>query len=1163
MAFFWLFIVGALAERIQTTAKSDRNVQASTCSAYSTMCTLCNATEVYEVQDPNNFAVGGWLTKTNELFKDILEDLQKDIKAANYTIAEGDHLCVVAWDVEGDIDYADLFDRTLDVEYEKTQVPEIFSDVSFALDQIDFKVHRGEGSRYYYEALQVYFNASATAQVNDLTTLQLKNAFYNLTEEYGLVNYTGTAILGNITSEFYIETNVERDKNDAFAAVIEAKSRYTVANWTGNLTNQTSCAELQTASGLDSVTKLAVLRTVVKFVYNDGAMQARNYDSSVSVPSFTVAPGIKLKMAEGNVAILDETCSASITGSWTTDGKSLGLKLKMYTTASFNATAWVSEDPPSLSLKEVQSALVDQLYPDPRSILPQYINDTSDIESKLLQLTFYDPDIDMVFDPEVSLRISGTSSWMTDTDSRAEVMVTRVKGVQSTIAISTEEGDYIGFLYDSESSYMSSDSVESRFLTATATIDTEDEAKLKPKLFDLWNSTVSAGISINQVRYDPISECEEIEFCSILTNMVDEDFITVNGTVYPSGAELSKKLDNIDIGHGLELKYTKYRRNYRSSEAKEWISGALSFYGDSETLLTFHSNITEHLDDAFLEGLLTENWKNAFDYQGLTVINLALQASLDSDGEVDDSSMSGICRLGNCTDDQCWDGFVKASVNPTDYLKNQVLLQMKAADTDIVFAVLVDAESTPQLFKGFDFYSGLNIEYAYESTDEMQEGVNFSGNIGFLGVPGYIEATNDNTTEIFHGEVMLTEFFLGHKNVEVLPTDSGSLYADFSGDKGSASASLYAKLRFWYIQEEAVIHMNDTDFYSTDVSGNYFGGLYEFDVSITGKITEDIQASEVSVQGSLGEDDQSDLSNYIDSAIKSWVQQGLTALNVSSQNVETAEHESEELQKQLCTEDCPNVTRCSQLSDWVCAERAYNTTCVEYGQSCGNLTTGCKDTTTDCMSNHTECTSYYSSGLGEECETYETVCDSYLTTCQHWKESCSVVEGEACTVYELHELEEGCLSWRLSCDEITEADGLCLQNCGFAERLFNRSLETYEKYEEADNLTQEDLKGFNKLANYEVYFIFNKTSLERILDEEAVGANDISISVFGYVPDLTSDYGYFLTELDLQWNFYDKEDNNRRLARAVKKAIVEQSGGLLDERLASKSALEVMNENLQ
>jgi hypothetical protein len=1160
MALIWLLVFGAAAERIQTSAKADRNVIVSSCDSYETLCRLCNATEAYEVQDTNNFAVGGWLTKTNQLFKDILQDLEADFDSANYTIATGDHLCVAAWNVTGSVDYADLFERTLDVEYHKTQVPEIFSETEFELEQVDFKVHRGEGSRYYYEAIQAYFDAQATAQINNLTSLNLSHAFYNLTEEYGLVNYTGSALVGNISTDFFIEATVQREKNDAFTAVILAYNKHTVANWTGNLTNQTSCAELQSVSGLDSVVRLAVQRTEVHFVHNDGEMQARDYATSVKVPSFTVAPGIKVKNPKGSVYILDSTCTASISGDWT-QGKQFGIELEMYTTASFNATAWVAEDPPSLTLEEVQSLLVDQLYPDPRSIIPQYVNDTSDLEAKLLKVTFEDPSIYLSFDPEVSLRVSGVTTWVSDTDSRSEVMVTRLKGLQSTIAVKTEAGDYIGYLYNSSSAHRSLDSVETQLLTATTTVDVDEESKLKPSLFDLSNSTVKAGITVQQVRYDPSSYCEDLEFCSILTSYITEGFIKVNGTCYPSGAELSRKIDTIDLGSHLELKFAKFRRNYRTPDAVEWITGALSFYGDSKTLLTFHSNVTENLDQAFLEGLLTEPWTDAFDYPGLTVLDLVLKASLDSEGEVEDSSMSGLCQLGNCTDDQCWDGYVRASVNPNDYLSNQLILEMEPAETELVFSVLLDTDTPPQLFTTFDFYSGLVVEYAYKSSDDIEEGVEFTGNVGFLGVPGYLEATNDNSTETFHGVVLMTEFFLGHKNVEVLPNDD-SLYAEFTGDKTSASSTLYGKLRFWYVQEEAELHFNDTDFYSTDVSGNYFEGLYDFAVSLHGKVSEDIEESEVRVQGRLTEQDEEELTEAIEQALQYWVSQGNTALNTSSQNAKTSQHEADDLKRQMCTEACPNVTKCSQLSDWVCAERAYNTTCIEYGQSCGNLTTECKDTATECMSSHSECTSYYSSGLGDECLTYETVCDTELTTCQHWKESCSVVEGEACTVYELHELEEGCINWRLQCDEVVEEDGLCRQNCDFVERLYNRAEENAQNYSEADNRTQADMEGFTELADYEVLFKMNRTSLDRLLDEEAIGASEVWMSVFGYVAALGSEEEYELVELSIAWNFFDREDNNRRLAKAAKQAVVDNSGGKLDGRLASKSAVEVMNENL-
>jgi hypothetical protein len=215
------------------------------------------------------------------------------------------------------------------------------------------------------------------------------------------------------------------------------------------------------------------------------------------------------------------------------------------------------------------------------------------------------------------------------------------------------------------------------------------------------------------------------------------------------------------------------------------------------------------------------------------------------------------------------------------------------------------------------------------------------------------------------------------------------------------------------------------------------------------------------------------------------------------------------------------------------------------------------------MSSHSECTSYYSNGLGDECQTYETVCDTELTTCQHWKESCDVVEGEACTVYELHELEEGCINWRLQCDEVVEEDGLCKQNCDFVERLYNRAEENAQNYSEADNRTQADMEGFTELADYEVLFKLNRTSLDRLLDEEAIGASDVKMSVFGYVAALGSEEEYELVELSIDWNFFDREDNNRRLAKAAKQAVVDNSGGKLDERLVSKSALEVMNENLE
>lgn len=1105
----------------------------------------------------------GYYKETLAQVVNVTDDMSQHLPNSSYAIAtSSEYTCVASYQFEGSVNYKLIYQYFAGVEEEAIQPPEIFSlEDNTTLEYLSIR-HNGQ----IYEYFALDYSTSQTAEISTTTELHLNQLYVYFVDQQGLIHYTGDSNISNelnsASLKFLIETNYLRKYAQSFIVSQMTDNRFYLLEWIDLIKPGHQCRDLEAPGGLYSFNNYTVQVSNEIFTWSTSfqAMKLTQILSYFSTLSFGIYEGMNLDDPSGSIRTnaRDNTCDYTISGSWVHDDLNLKLELSNKDYSPYKAVASIDNNT-QLTMEEIDDLFYSFFFPEAGEMLPTVAPEESQIYGKLKDMVILEPKILLYFHNDVSFEISGNVE--SEFTVWTGVMAARTSNGIANVAISIES---IG-------SYMEAENVTNTGLTfskseitaASDDIDINLEPVMRPAWNQdktKWNLGVYAHITLTFNE-----ECNQKDFCLIIQNYASNDdtkkSLDLEGSIVGDNMAINYPIDSISIGQGLTLKETALTIEHTAEGQTLEIVGALYIRGDTHTVLRFVGRIYSGEDDnAYLETENESMWTHAFDLEQLNIAGLDYLAQLDGNANILNSNSTALGLIGsncytgdNSTFDDCLIGSISINFNGTHYQSNSFNFTTEEVSSLSFFNYLGGYDFTsdsemPLSISALNFTS-LSLFHKYSSRYN-QDSFLITGYGHYQGILATLTGySNSLMHSDFYIQGSLDSFIFGEGNIKM-------------ENVTSAMKAVYKDMQFeGYLEGNCSVfgiesygNVSITDRYLFTIQGYPFRGVFQADLEFTGYPYAYIKEAGFAVTISLDKRACTLLENIIRGNLYTWKDSGVSTLLSSFNREAKMTSDLSAIEALVCEPEiaCPTHLVCDKLSSNICISRPLHAICASEKPKCD----GVKLT----------CSSSYQKCVKSECETCP--CLSEIEVCEEWTSSCIDEVSDTCREQEIEIDFNSCTETVSECKEERVREPSCEMKCNNYKNLYTAAQEEYSIYQQAYQQDLQDMKGFlemNELIEYNLelskLLSLQKIRSERDLNTSGLGPGDFKFVASGVVLDIQ--YAS-MKEFDDMFvlNFYYLHETEKTLLQIVKGEIISSSDDMLTQDLATKTPIEVSEENL-
>lgn len=585
------------------------------------LCSLCNSTSAYLVNDINNFQIPNYLASTSSLLQDMIAELSLYISATTFTVSVSDEgMCVFASDIKESNDLEGLTINFLEVEYEEIVLIEIFES-DLTLSEVVTRAERGSGNGYAWTDLDIKHKASDSAVISSSVNLELEELWQVLQRDKQEVKYAGITYLGvnmEIKNDFSIKTSYVRVEYQDFNVTI-INDVTLLGNLADYLDDSAKCSEVKSPRGLEYVQSLLPIYANMVFVTNSSETFIQDYTTIYAEsPDFSLAQGIYLKNPIVNLKIshISLKCQLDVIGDWNIENVP-ELQIDVITDKDEeHAEVTISDSVDEISFSEIE-IIFKQLSTGIASIFPQYQSGAS-ILDRLYEVNCLEILIDLLFEPETYATLTCDGKIQDEKDASIDGYFGSFNTtIESVFEFSNIKLDSLGFLLGNE--FPSFITVKNPYLTSST-----GNVNLGASVFEIDNK-YKYGIN---VAYDITtwSNCTENPCDNfVIVNLTDP--INMRGEYYPGEFYAEGGLDVVELAKEVYL-YNTLFVEYFEPKRPIYLQGKLDVVADSVSTQTFKANMTLG-DDFIMTARMSAEWKTVFELQTLTISSLVLNYKIE------------------------------------------------------------------------------------------------------------------------------------------------------------------------------------------------------------------------------------------------------------------------------------------------------------------------------------------------------------------------------------------------------------------------------------------------------------------------------------------------------------------------------------------------------
>jgi len=1119
------------------------------------VCKVCNGTYAYTVVDANASSLYAYTAEQQAQLQAIIDEYEAYVGSADYVaVAVDNSTCVSAYNIVNMTDKDALYENFTGRAYPSISHPEIFNlkEKDLSLNYLGIK-HDGVEYWNYTEQSDTNktgYSGTAEFQCKIVKMREVEAAVE--VDYFGDVYYSEDEKIHSLPFNITIEE--DREAGSVYTAIIAVNGTYSYQRWTNLIDSKAACSEVERPSNMSSLNDLEITYSELKMKTKEKKTRVKEAHNYFVSTSFAGGYAFYLYSDLGKVVIepSDHKCYNAFMGNWTI-GQNTYKATFLNKDDDYYVEARLYNRSSSLTLEEVQKTLVNKLYLDPRSIMPEYESRESAMGRALWPLEIQDPLVKVWYEGGTKIKVKG-EGYLSTVRSEIEVKVSRVDGVVTglTKVYQLEES----VVLEADPAF---ERTEQHVMVASNPISFSEYPFMRPKeATDYSFVDVGYWYEVTLLMND---NCSSSHFCNIVFQHTNKKTSKINlrGSEDSDSTFLTSSLSTIVLE--TDLKFREDAFVYDFSTGSIFVVGAVSIQGDKENVLRFIGNITDVDTDAVFKVNTEELWASAFDIDTMTVGSLMIKANVSDNYNLTSPVAEGQAYLGrNCeTEDSCSVGQIDIYFNQSNYQNNQFEARFTNMTAFEFFNNLCDynyttSDEVPYKLSVVDPSGGFTLKYAYpNNTVTDRRGFEVVGNVTYFEVPSSMHGEFRRLgSGMMRLSFNMSDFNAGSGNIK-FKDPSGSITLDRS--KNVMNEELLGTVTFASITQDTYFTVSSSGL-DADMTGNPYGGLYEAEVLLASGAETSIEDAQFYAMMVIKQAQLADLENTVRQDLRDWIQSGLNALNQSRGYVEEAFETVSQIEPYLCVEKgaCGERLECTHEPTIACVQSKVNSTCTEEGSSCVEQAYTCSESETICTITTDGC-------VGDDC------CESSVVVCHTWSNTCSKESDDGCTTYKLSEEEAKCAREELDCGFEEMQDQSCYQKCQRNEYLYVQASENYESAQSGNNQTQADLQGFRSLhnviqVNFEadklVEFIY--VAARRSLNETGLGPEDWTFKLIGKVIDLGTELMEDFSTT-VKWDFFENEINRESLLNTVKAEIISRSKGEFTEALAHESPYEVVEAN--
>lgn len=1027
------------------------------------VCKACNATTAYLVTNASTSGLSAYTTEQQTQLQAMIDEFQSYYSSADYVAgAEGNLTCLSAFNIVNLTDKASMWQDITEEQYPDIAHPEIFNLTDSDLD-LYYIGAKSNGTAYsnYTEQSDTNVTGKVGSKAKfQCTTVRLREVDDGAEAKYsGTANYTYNDTT-TYSLPYVIVVDDNRTEGSVYVAVVDVNGTFTYKEWNDLIDSKANCSAVERPSNMSSLDDLEIEYSELTMKTKNNKTEVKQAHSYFDSVSFAGGYGMFLYSNQGKAVIKTSShyCYNAFLGNWTS-----GEKLFTATFLNKDAAYYYLEanlyDRSNLTLTEVQDNLVNKLYLDPVSILPEYEARESAISRALWPTAILDPLVKVFYEGEAKFRVEG-EGYLDAVKSLIEVRVSRVEGVVTGLTKIYQLEDSVELATDP-----AFDRTEQHVLVASSPIGFKDYPFMRPKEATDY-SFVDVGYWY-EVTLTMNDACSSSTFCSLVKDHSEEktSSIHLRGSGDSDSTYLIASLSPIELD--TDFKFKEDALVYDFATGVVMIVGASTVRGDSVNVLRFIGNITDVAPNASIAVVTEKLWETAFDIETLAVKSLIIKANFSDVSALSTETAEGQALLGrNCEEvEGCSSGQIEILFDQTNYQNNQFKARFANMTSFEFFNTMCDynyssADEVPYQLSLLDPSDGITLQYCHpNNTVSDLRGFEVKGNVSFLGIPSSMEGRLRRLgSGIMQISMNMTDFNAGTSNIKVKDASS-SITVDRS--KHVIVEELLGTVTFASITEETYFQVLSSGL-KCDLTGYAYGGLYQAEAYLTTGAEANIEDAEFTGRLEIRQTQLADLEVSVREDLQDWINTGLNALNQSRGFVDEALEPVEQLEPNLCVEKaaCGERFECSKSPEIECAQHKFEEICETEGSSCEKQTYTCSESETVCSVTKEDCD-------GDDC------CETSVVLCHEWTNSCEDASDDNCSTYKLTSDPDKCHREELTCGLEEVPDQACKKKCQRTQFLYESAIANYDEEQAGYNQTQADLQGFRSLnnlmtANFEV-----------------------------------------------------------------------------------------------
>jgi hypothetical protein len=1115
------------------------------------------------------------LRSVRDKVQEIVQEMRQTLSLSEITFAVREETyCFYATSFVSEPDYVQVTGAFTAFQPSPLAVLENFASAQLITQYIGLEAHQGSGSGHYYRYTEYGYSTTVARRASPTLTLSLQSLTIRFEYTGAYATYIGQAVIDNAGTQlpFSVVVPYNRPANSDYIVHLAVRSQYRLGEFVDLVAPAAGCSGDLTLPAISDMRQLPVLMVDLPFTQVQAIMSFSDLVVFFYMPPFALAPSIYLDSPTASLRIRTAlpSCSVAIDSTWRRDDvPTLNLHIDQNLRNTIVARAYVAAEPRMMTISDIAQNFYTEMYPDPFNMFPVYNRSVANIGDTLGRIEVLQPVLTLTFTPEVVIRVTGAASYLLDEDTRVDIAMGRVNGaLESFVQVDVSSAEMITRLVGADTTPLVGFTLLlNRIVSSSVSLDLAQTSPLRGESVPARRTNAGFEAFLNLEMDD---QCTRSEYCTILQNSQGQNTLSLSGRFVPDYFLLSSTVANITLSNTVTFYNSILRMYFGPPRVDTWVEGLFDIQGDSATLVSFRTNLTNINSDARLAGTLRGQWRGALDLQQLTLQGLQLLGDVDRSGRIVDSTIRGVGSFGPCTEADCWFGDAVLSMSIVEYRENFVVMTMRPTTSNIFFTRLMLLNSLSPLLTRLAFPTDMTVSYSYREHARVPAGLMVSSQVTFMGLQGQLTCNGQfNSQNVLQVFLQMPFFVLGAGNLQVAGSYNAPVSGrlDYSADTVQTTGIIVGTVSIWGMSQVTNIRLTDTQL-EVDIPGYPFGGVYYFDLTISGAVSADITNSTLTATAQVDSNSTSILESQVRDSLIRWAQQAADTLQRIRDLLARQQALIDAYSSELCTEPCPTIQECVSEPQYVCTQNAVLESCSGSKQGCTQVLTSCDSSASTCMQSQATCAVYDTQTMGGNCVQWDTTCVNAIETCQGWRQECVETVEEGCAVIEHEVVNTTCLHQELLCDQRTIVDSTCTVRCQNLQNMRDAAQTTYDLYQAAYN---DSISAFGALtelleANVVVFTVIftqlDSMSFITPLITPGLGPNDIEMKVVFLIPNLSTQKQTAYS-VQTKWSFFTEVENQVRLSSLARQQIVQVSNGRLSAQMEEESPVEVFERLLR